>query len=75
MSTQVNLLNSWLRSSENDHPTEKINKDQFLTSSILNDEIVKKKISKNDPKPKITIKRNGDQNWHKTKCYDTFQFW
>jgi len=74
MSTQVNLLNSRLRLSKNDHPTEKINEDQFLTSSILNDEI-KKKISKNDPKPKITIKRNGDQNWHKTKWYDTFQFW
>ena len=42
MSIQVNLLNSWLRSWENDHLTKKINEDQFLTSSILKDEIEKK---------------------------------
>jgi hypothetical protein len=56
MSTHVNISNSWPGSWKQDHPIEKKNyKPQFLTNSILNDEIFKKNLK--DTKPKIANKK------------------
>jgi hypothetical protein len=50
MSTLVNLLNSWLRSWENDHPTKKNKRRPIPNKFNIKGWNWKKKLSKNDLK-------------------------